>query len=84
MTNAIVISPDVPFETAMGELEQIVRQLEAGQGSLADAIAAYERGTALQQHCSQLLTQAELKIQQVAQGADGQLNLQPYRTDSNG
>ena len=72
---------ELPFETAMGELEQIVRQLEAGQGSLSDAITAYERGTALQQHCAKLLEQAELKIQQVAQGADGKLSLQPYGTE---
>ncbi len=81
MSKPASISAELPFETAMGELEQIVRQLEAGQGSLSDAIASYERGTALQQHCAKLLNEAELKIQQVAQGADGKLSLQPYGTE---
>ena len=32
------------FEQALEELEQIVSRLEAGQGSLDDAIGSYERG----------------------------------------
>ena len=39
------------FETALGELESIVRDLERGDTALEDSITAYERGIALKNHC---------------------------------
>ena len=39
------------FEQALGELEQIVQDLERGQLDLDAAIKAYERGTLLKAHC---------------------------------
>jgi|YNPBryunderm2012_1023409.scaffolds.fasta_scaffold115072_2 exodeoxyribonuclease VII small subunit len=53
------------FEEALAELESIVRQLEAGQGRLEDAIAAYERGAALRRHCEEKLAEAEAKVQAI-------------------
>ncbi len=45
------------------ELEQIVQNMESGQLSLEDSIAAYRRGSALLKHCQQQLSEAERKIQ---------------------
>jgi len=59
------------YDQALEELEGIVAQLEAEVGDLDTALALYERGQALSQHCSALLEQAELRVQQL--GADGEL-----------
>ena len=51
------------YEQALNELESIVLKLESDGHSLDEALAMFERGQILAQHCSQLLEQAELKIQ---------------------
>ena len=63
------------FEDALAELERIVRGLEGGQQRLDDAIAAYERGTALRRHCEAKLAEAEARVQAIVAGADGTLAL---------
>ena len=72
--------PDIAamsFEQALKELELIVRKLEAGQGELEGAIADYERGTALQQHCQKRLADAKMKVEKIIQSADGKLTSAP-------
>lgn len=59
------------FEEALAELEGIVRQLEAGDVELEKSIAIYERGAALKAHCESRLKSAELKVEQIVQGANG-------------
>ena len=59
------------FEEALAELEVIVRQLEAGEVELEKSIAIYERGAALKAHCETRLKSAELKVEQIVQGASG-------------
>lgn len=59
------------FEDALQELEEIVRSLEGGKGSLAQAIADYERGAALRQHCERKLAEAEAKVQAIVEGPGG-------------
>jgi exodeoxyribonuclease VII small subunit len=53
------------FEEALKELEEIVRGLEGGQGQLAEAIAAYERGTMLRRHCEARLAEAEARVEAI-------------------
>lgn len=65
------------FEQALKELEAIVRKLEGGQGELESAIADYERGTALQQHCQKRLADAKMKVEKIMQAADGTLTAGP-------
>jgi exodeoxyribonuclease VII small subunit len=62
----------LPFEKALAELEQIVGQLERGDVPLDRSIAIYERGDRLRQHCEALLKKAELRVEVITQGADGQ------------
>ena len=54
---------DLNFEASLKELEEIVERLENGQGSLEDAISAYERGSLLKKHCQAKLDEARLKVE---------------------
>ncbi len=65
------------FETAVAELEGIVRKLEAGQGELESAIADYTRGTALKEHCQRKLEAAKLQLETIVKNVDGTLGTQP-------
>lgn len=51
------------FEEALSRLEAIVRALEEGQISLADALARYEEGVKLLKECYQSLAHAERRIE---------------------
>ena len=53
------------YEDSLKELEEIVERLENGQGSLEDAIAAYERGSMLKKHCQAKLDEARLKVEKI-------------------
>ncbi len=59
------------FEAALAELEEIVKALEAGKGSLAQAIDDYERGAALRRHCEARLAEAEAKVQAIVESPAG-------------
>ena len=65
------------FEDALKELEEIVRGLESGKGKLDDAIAAYERGSALKRHCERKLAEAEARIEKIALSANGTVRSEP-------
>ncbi len=62
------------FETAMKELEAIVRALESGSADLDRAIADYQRGNALKEHCLAKLNEAKLKVEQIQMKADGSVS----------
>lgn len=69
---------DLSFEAALAELEMLVKQLEDGKAKLDDAIGAYERGSLLRQHCERKLREAQLKIEQITQQADGSIGAKPF------
>lgn len=74
------IPPDIAklsFESALSELETIVRQLEEGKGELDGAIAAYERGAALKRHCEAKLQEARSKVEKVVLGPGGSVDVEP-------
>jgi len=56
---------DLRYEDAFQQLEEIVVALESGEHSLDAAMDLFERGQLLARHCSRLLDQAELKVQQL-------------------
>jgi exodeoxyribonuclease VII small subunit len=60
------------FETALAELEAIVRALESGQAPLEQSIAQYERGAALKAHCEAKLSAARLRVEKIVIGAGGE------------
>lgn len=65
------------FEQALAELELIVQKLERGQLDLDAAIGAYERGTALRQHCNAKLREAELRVEKLTLDGAGNPQLAP-------
>ncbi len=69
------------FETALAELESIVEQLERGEVELEKSIAMYERGAALKAHCEARLKDAQLKVDKIVIGSDGQAHTEPADLD---
>lgn len=59
------------FEAALEELEDIVRELETGEGNLDASITGYTRGVHLKQHCESKLKEAEARIEKIVVGSDG-------------
>ncbi|KXB32183.1 MULTISPECIES: exodeoxyribonuclease VII small subunit [Dechloromonas] len=59
---------DMKFETALGELENIVSSMEGGKLELEASIAAYRRGMELMQHCQTQLADAEAQIRILENG----------------
>jgi exodeoxyribonuclease VII small subunit len=62
---------DLSFEAALAELEETVSRLEAGDLSLEESLALFERGQLLAAHCHQQLENATLRVEQLT--ADGEL-----------
>lgn len=56
---------NLSFEEAFAELEEVVQQLEAGDLTLDQAMALFERGMALATQCNARLDAAELRVQQL-------------------
>lgn len=69
------------FEDALAELEGIVNDLERGDVPLEKSISIYERGAALKNHCEAQLKAAELKVEQIVQGAGGKVSTEPAAFD---
>jgi exodeoxyribonuclease VII small subunit len=63
------------FDDAFAELGRVVATLEAGNQTLEETIAAYERAVALQGRCERLLAAAELRVSQLIARADGSLSV---------
>ena len=55
-------SPVADFETSMQALEDLVGSMEAGEMTLEESLAAYERGVGLYRRCQSALEQAELRV----------------------
>lgn len=70
MTNKPI--EEMSFEDAMAELEQVVAKLESGQAPLDQSIDLYERGAKLKERCEGRLKDAELRVNKIIAGSDGQ------------
>ena len=68
------------FEDAMKELENLVDSLDKGDVSLDEAIAAYDRGSQLKDHCQKKLNEAKMKVETIQ--SSGESNVIPNRLTS--
>ena len=59
------------FEEALGELEKIVADVEAGEIGLEESINQYEAGMKLIKYCREILDQAEKRIETINKEALG-------------
>ncbi|WP_299776240.1 exodeoxyribonuclease VII small subunit [uncultured Pseudoteredinibacter sp.] len=71
------------FETSLAELESLVEAMEAGDMSLEDSLAAFEKGVKLTRQCQQELSAAEQKVELLME-QQGQLVSQPFDTQDTG
>jgi exodeoxyribonuclease VII small subunit len=55
------------FESAIAELETIVKRLEDGDLALDKSLALFERGVALSRYCHDQLGSAERRIEQLTE-----------------
>jgi exodeoxyribonuclease VII small subunit len=63
------------FESALEELEGVVEQLESGELSLEDSLAAFEKGVGLVKYCNQKLAEVEKKVELLVKDKEGRLQL---------
>lgn len=63
--NAILEEMD--FEKALAELEEIVARLEAGDLTLEESLALFERGQLLADYCNEQLEAATLRVEQLTE-----------------
>lgn len=76
-------SPVADFETSMQALEDLVGKMEAGEMSLEDSLAAYERGVGLYRRCQGALEQAELRVRLLSDPANPD-TARPFDAGSDG
>jgi exodeoxyribonuclease VII small subunit len=55
------------FESAIAELEKIVKQLEEGDLPLDRSLALFERGVSLSRYCHEQLGAAQRRIEQLTE-----------------
>ena len=54
--------PEIDFEKALAELEQLVETMEKGELTLEESLKHFERGVTLTRACQKALAEAEQKV----------------------
>ena len=70
------------FETALKQLEQIVRELETGELPLESAMKKFEDGIQLSRFCAQKLDETEQRITLLLQDSSGAVQERPFDGNS--
>ncbi|MEZ4770938.1 MAG: exodeoxyribonuclease VII small subunit [Caldilineales bacterium] len=69
---------DLSFEDAFQQLHETVQALEAGDLTLAESLALFERGVRLTRQCDNLLESAELHVRQIVSDGAGGFEAAPF------
>ena len=79
MDNLLPMQTNQPltFESAMRELETIVRRLEEGKVELEDAIALFKRGDMLRAFCDTKLKEAQMQVEKIVETSGGEKTIVP-------
>lgn len=56
------MATEFDFETALGELNEIVEKIESGECSLDESIKLFEQGIELSNTCTKMLNDAKEKV----------------------
>jgi exodeoxyribonuclease VII small subunit len=67
------------FEEAMGQLQQLVSQMESGALPLEASVAAYQRGSELVKYCATQLEKVDGQVKVLENDM-----LKPFSTDAGG
>ena len=70
--------PLASFETALDELEKVVKELEKGDIPLERSLALFEQGVALGQTCRKQLEEAETRVEMLLK-RNGRIQPEPAR-----
>ena len=70
------------FEANMQRLEQIVRAMERGDVALDESLKLFQEGADLVRQCGKLLDDAQLQIEKVVKGADGNPTFEEFRDEN--
>lgn len=68
---------EMPFDTALKKLEELVESLEAGELPLEEALKKYEEGVKLAEWCTKRLTEAEKKVELLIKTHPGRFKTEP-------
>ena len=79
--NAPDAKPAASFEACLDELEQVVKQLEAGDLPLEKSLALFERGVSLSDSCRQQLEEAETRVEILIR-KEGKIQPEPFGPDN--
>jgi exodeoxyribonuclease VII small subunit len=69
------------FEQFFRELEATVGKLEAGDLTLDESLALFQRGMELSKKCGELLDQAELRIKELVPQANGEVDVEDFEEE---
>ncbi|MFC1896663.1 exodeoxyribonuclease VII small subunit [Thermodesulfobacteriota bacterium] len=70
------------FENAMGKLEKIVQELEAGGLSLEGALKKFEEGIKLSKLCSERLDEIERRVTILLRDEEGNPRAEPFQPET--
>lgn len=70
------------LEVSMEKLEAIVTDLESGEFGLEEALKKFEEGLMLGKRCKQILDRAELRVKQLVENAEGELEEKEFEGES--
>ena len=73
---------DPTFEENMQRLEQIVRAMERGDVALDESLKLFQEGTELVRSSGKLLDDAQLQIEKVVKGADGNPTFEEFQDEN--
>lgn len=73
------MSSEKSFEATLKELEDIVRQLEAGDLPLERSLELFEQGIRLSRDCQKRLDDAERKVEVLLKAENGKLTTAPLK-----
>jgi exodeoxyribonuclease VII small subunit len=72
--------PVETFESALDELEKVVRELEGGDLALERSLELFERGMGLSDSCRKQLEAAETRVEMLIRNS-GKLTAEPFRPE---
>ena len=70
------------FETALESLEELVRELEAGDKGLDESLALFEKGVVLSKDLTKRLEEAKTKVEALSKEG-GKLVKKPFAAERN-